>query len=500
MKNTKVILASLALIFAGCHNSHEEETHAEAENPKIQFAAYSEDFEVFAEADPFVRAQPSNVLSHFSSLDDFKALESGKITISLVVNGQTISQTLDKPSRQGIYSFDITPEIPGTGTIVFDMEHETGHSRISIAGITVFADENEAAKSAEESVQSRANTIVFTKEQSWKIDFATELPETGSFGQVIKTTAQVQSARGDEVLISARTSGIVTLASSDVLEGKSVGSGQVLLTISGSGLADNNMAVRFAEARSNYDKAEADYERSKALRDDKIVSEKDFLVAKNQFENAKAVYVNLNKNFSAAGQSVASTMNGFIKQVFIQNGQYVEAGHILISISQNKTLLLRAEVQQKYAALLGNFISANIRTLNDNQTYSLEQLDGKILSYGRTTNDDNYLIPVSLQIDNKGGFVPGSFVELYLKTLHGSQSITIPNSALIEEQGVFFVFVQVTPELFEKREVKPGQGDGLRTDIISGISLDERVVTKGAILIKLSQASGALDAHSGHVH
>jgi hypothetical protein len=28
----------------------------------------------------------------------------------------------------------------------------------------------------------------------------------------------------------------------------------------------------------------------------------------------------------------------------------------------------------------------------------------------------------------------------------------------------------------------------------------ERIVTKGAILVKLAQSSGALDAHSGHVH
>jgi hypothetical protein len=38
------------------------------------------------------------------------------------------------------------------------------------------------------------------------------------------------------------------------------------------------------------------------------------------------------------------------------------------------------------------------------------------------------------------------------------------------------------------------------TEIKTGLNSGERVVTKGAILIKLAQATGTLDAHSGHVH
>ena len=216
--------------------------------------------------------------------------------------------------------------------------------------------------------------------------------------------------------------------------------------------------------------------------------------------NAKVVFDNLNKNLDSSGQSVTTPINGFVKQLFVQNGQYVEAGQPIITISQNETLLLRAEVRQKYASILGAVNSANIRTLYNNQTYSLEQLSGKILSFGKSTNNDNYLVPVSLQIENNGDFVSGSFVELFLKTLTNTQALTIPNSALLEEQGIFFVFVQITPELFEKREVKTGATDGLKTEIIKGLIHHERVVSKGAILIKLAQVTGTLDAHSGHVH
>jgi RND family efflux transporter MFP subunit len=500
--NIKIALfAALAIFLASCNTNHNRETEEpHHDEVKIQLTAYSNEFELFSEADPFAVGQSSEILSHFSHLPSFKALEGGSMTIRLNVNGKETSQTLDKPTRKGIYKFELKPETAGKGQLIFDIETEKGNFQLIVPEVEVFADDHDAIHAAEDVVVSSTNATAFTKEQSWKIDFATEHPKVEPFGQVIKTTAQVESAQGDEILISAKTNGIVILSADNVLEGKSVLNGQILFSISGSGLANNNLSTQFAEAKNNYEKTKADYERLKELAADKIVSEKDFLNAKNQYENSKVIYDNLNENFNASGQKVTSPMNGYIKQVFVQNGQYVEAGQPIVSASQNKTLLLKSEVQRKYAPLLGTINSANIRTLHNNKTYNLEQLNGKVLSYGRNTNKDNYLIPISLQIDNKGDFVSGGFVELYLKTQSSAQALTIPNAALLEEQGIFYVFVQVHPELFEKREVKVGATDGIRSEITKGIKPLERVVTTGAILVKLAQATGTLDAHSGHNH
>jgi len=110
------------------------------------------------------------------------------------------------------------------------------------------------------------------------------------------------------------------------------------------------------------------------------------------------------------------------------------------------------------------------------------------------------MIPVILQIDNKGSFVPGGFVELYLKFISNTVALTVPNTALLEEQEQFFVMVQVTPELFEKRVVQLGATDGIKTEVLGGLDQSERIVSKGAMLVKLAQAAAALDPHSGHVH
>ncbi|MCL2326935.1 MAG: hypothetical protein FWC39_00325, partial [Bacteroidetes bacterium] len=96
--------------------------------------------------------------------------------------------------------------------------------------------------------------------------------------------------------------------------------------------------------------------------------------------------------------------------------------------------------------------------------------------------------------------LPGSFVELFIKTQTNAQALTVPNEAIIEEMGNHFVFVQLAPELFEKQFVEIGVTDGLRTEIVKGISANDRIVSKGAIFVKLAQASGALDPHAGHAH
>lgn len=506
MLNKMFLAALLAIAFVSCQNSNKQkdneatESHDANEEVKFQYTAYSNDFEVFAEADAFVVGETVNVLSHFSSLPDFKALESGSMTLHLMVNGKEVSQTLDKPTRKGIYSFDIQPETAGKGSLKFVIKNDNGTFEVVVPEVTIFTSDKEALEASGKLVISKTNTTVFTKEQSWKVDFATDFPRNEPFGQVIKTTAQVQSSQGDEIIVSAKTNGIVMIGGNAVLEGKDVSKGQILFSISGSEMADNNISVRYSEAKNNLEKAKADFERSTELAKDKIVSEKDLLSAKNQYDNAKAVFDNLNNNFSASGQSVKSPMSGFVKQVLVKNGTYVEAGQPIVVLAQNKTLLLNAEVQQKYASMLGSIVSANIRTVQDNQTYSLEQLNGKVLSFGKATNSDNFLIPVALQIDNIGSFTAGGFVEVYLKTVTNTLALTVPTTSLLEDQGAFFVYVQVTPELFEKREVRVGTTDGVRTEIKTGLSSGERIVTKGAILIKLAQATGILDAHSGHVH
>jgi len=490
----------ILLLLAACNNSKTVSPETSHEDLKVYYTVYSDEFELFAEADPFVTGVSSNVLSHFTALPGFKPLPSGSVTIRLTVNGQTVEEAVENPVRRGIYSFDVTPAGAGKGTMEFLIRTETGESRIIVPEVTVYAGAGEAEEDVEKNAAASVNTTAFTKEQSWKIDFSTGNPSREPFGQVIKTTALVEPAQGNESVVTARSSGVISFTGKNILEGIKVSSGQPLLTIRGSGLAEDNSGVRFAEAQNNYEQAKAEYDRAVILAADKIVSGKQLLEAKTRFENARSVYENLQQNFSRSGQTVTSPITGFVRQLMVENGQYVEAGQPLMVISQNSTVMLRAEVQQRYARFLNSISTATIKCADDNKAYTLEELGGRILSVGKAATADSYLIPVSIQVKNIAGFVPGSFVELWLKTVSDAEALTVPNTALIEEQGAFFVFVQVTPEKFEKRVIQAGATDGISTEVTGGLKDDERIVTKGAILIKLAQATGALDAHSGHVH
>lgn len=496
MKNKIILFAILCNVFASCNHNHDTEDHDGHDKEKIQYTAYNNDFELFAEADIFVVDEKATILSHFTKLPSFKALETGPVSINLIVDGEEVTQTLAKPTRKGIYSFEITPIKSGKGILQFKI----GNSKISISDVIVFLDQNDVRKNHVSIEPSKVNTVVFTKEQSWKIDFKTELPAKEPFGQVIYTVAQVESASGDETVVVSKTSGIIMFSNFNLIEGNNVTAGQRLFAISSSGMSENNISVKLAEAKSNFENAETDYIRKKELAKDKIISEKELQASKNYYENTKAIYENLVNNFSATGQNITSPMSGFVKQVFVSNGQFVEEGQPLITISQNKTLFLKAFVQQKYFNILQLIYSANIKTLYDNKTYTFEELNGIVLSYGKSASADNYLLPVNLQIDNKGSFVQGSFVEIFLKTITNTQALTVPNTALMEEQGNYFLFVQITPELFEKRSIQIGATDGIRTEIILGLLQNERIITRGAMLVKLAQSSGTLDAHSGHNH
>jgi hypothetical protein len=66
--------------------------------------------------------------------------------------------------------------------------------------------------------------------------------------------------------------------------------------------------------------------------------------------------------------------------------------------------------------------------------------------------------------------------------------------------GSFFVFVKIHGDEYDKRLVSIGATDGIRTEIRSGLSKGETVVTHGAAMVRLAQNSAALDPHAGHVH
>lgn len=531
MKRLSYILAAALMVctLSACHNRKDTEEHHHEEQ---QITQYTDIFELYAEASPLIVGEESTVLSHFTWLKNFKPLDSTKVTMTLTVGNKSQQVTIAQPEKAGIYKFAIKPQTAGEGSLTFTIALADSVATIVVPHIDVFAS-HEAFHNAEQhdhhfteveeeqkheseghdhdeegeehhhetaNTATPSNAIAFTKEQSWKIDFATEVVKPMPFGQLIKVSAQVQPSQGDQRSVTAKASGVVVFANPNLVEGSSVSAGQRLISIQSDGMADNNMSVRYQEASANYTLAKQEYERKQALAKDKIVSQSDLERARAALESAAAVYRNLKRNFSQSGQSLSAPISGYVTTIAVSNGSYVEAGQTVMTVSKNRDLFIRAEVQPRYYSALSHILSANFRVPNSNRVYSIDSLGGGLVSYGKSTDQNNPLIPVTFRFRNSVNLLSGSFVTLYIRTESDENSLTIPNTGIVEEMGSYFVFVQINPELFEKRPVVLGATDGQRTIITSGVNAGERVVSKGAVMVKLAQASGALDPHAGHVH
>jgi hypothetical protein len=324
--------------------------------------------------------------------------------------------------------------------LVFDIQTKEFDDKIMIENITVYPDTKTALVNQQE--QIIGEEIVYLKEQAWKIDFANMEVKREPFTEIIKTTGQILPTYGGEITITAKSSGIITFGNNKKLIGSPVDSGETLFIIAGTELTEGN---------------------------------------------------------TAGGHKIVSPTQGYMKGVMVREGEYVEIGKPIASVSQNLKLILRAEVPQKHFSKLNKISSANFKTVYDSKTYSTDGLNGKLISYGRSPDNKAYYIPVYFEIDNNGEIIPGSFIEVFLKINVIKSALIIPYSALLEEQGNHFAYVQTSGEGFQKRELKLGASDGLHVQVLSGIKEGERVVTKGGYQIKLATMSGKMPAH-GHEH
>ena len=462
----------------------------------LSYTLYSDTSELFVEFTPLVVGQPTRFAAHLTKLQNFKPFTEGQVTVSLIKEGKGIRHSAGAPSSPGIFRLALQPKEAGLYQLVFAIRTEGFTDRFVIPEVRVYPDERTAL--ADQPAETGGDEITYLKEQAWKTDFANREVTREPFADIIKTTGQILPAQGDEVVVAAKSNGIVSFGDDQKLTGSPVSKGELLFTIAGGGLTENNVDARFQEARATYEEARTDFERAQELVKDNIISQRDFQDLQVRFERARIAYNTLARNRTSGGQRIASPIKGFIKNMMVSEGQFVTAGQPLASVSQNQRLILQAQVSQRHFSQLPSVASAHFITPYDGKVYRTEALNGELASYGKSTNGTAF-VPVNFAIDNKGELIPGSFVEIFLQTNAVEEALVIPVSALMEEQGNFYAYVQTSGEGFEKRQLTLGGSDGARVQVLAGIAEGERVVTEGGYQIKLATASGALPAH-GHEH
>ena len=343
--------------------------------------------------------------------------------------------------------------------------------------------------------KEHSGEIVIDTAEARASGIAVETVRPGEFSGVIPCGGKILAAQGDEATVTATVAGIVRLVRG-VAEGSPVGKGAAVFTISSRNLQDDPAR----QAAIAYQKAKNEYERAAKLVADRIVTQKDFNQISADYEAAKTAYEAFKQDGArGGGVAVKSPIGGYVKTCLVKEGDYVSVGQPMMTVTQTRSLYLRANVPERYYAQMGTISSAKFKTAHGNRVYSLAQMDGRLVAAGKQTGDGSPYIPVTFEFSNRADVAPGSFVETYLLTAPRQGVVTVPVSALTDEQGLNFVYIQTDPTCYERREVTIGQTDGERVEIKSGLKAGEKVVTEGAVQVRLAGASTAIPGHT-HNH
>lgn len=339
--------------------------------------------------------------------------------------------------------------------------------------------------------------IIFSQAQAKAVGLTTETVKVGPFNDVIKVSGQIMASSLGEHTVVASSSGIVTLMPAATTEGNRINSGQTIASISSRNLQDGDPTER---ARIDYETALREYNRSKTLASQKIISQKEMELVEQRFRTAKANYEGIAKTVTDRGVSVKAGMSGYVKNISVTQGDYVSMGQPIMTITQTRRLMLRADMPQQRYGQLKTVSTANFRPASDNKIYRLKDLNGKLLSYGKTAQQTGPYITVTFEFDNVGDLMAGTYADVYLIGSERQGVISIPKTSLTEEQGIYHVYTKVKGEkdAYLKREVTIGQNNGQRVEIISGLHNGDEVVTKGTYQIKLASIQTTIP--HGHSH
>lgn len=358
-------------------------------------------------------------------------------------------------------------------------------------------DEHDEHASGEAAEAGHGGEIIFTQKQAALTDFALYKVAPTDFSEVIEASGRILSAQGDEATATAPVSGIVSFAGARLTDGAPVRRGQTLFNISSKGLSEGDYGVR---VKADYDQAKAAFDRAKELVGDQIITRSEYEQRQRDYERARAAYGALSGSQSAAGTRVEAPISGFVKSVAAREGAFVAEGEPLAVVSQNRRLELRAEVSQRYADRLQAVTGARFRTPYDDSLYSLDRMNGRLVSVGRAAEEASVYVPVTFEFDNKGNVLSGSFVEVFLLAAPHKGVMTVPLSAVSEEQGSYYVYVQHDAEGYYKRQVTLGSNDGERVCVLSGLDFGETVVSRGVTQVRMAAFSGAIPEGHSHSH
>lgn len=500
----------ITLVVSACGRS--APPAAEADAPEaLSVTHWTDGTELFAEYPPLAVGETSRFAIHLTRLDSFKPLTEGQVEVYLRGGTGAVEVfRVDAPSRPGIFGVDVKPAHAGKRELVIVVRATALNDEHRVGDVDVHANADAARASAAGSAKDTPG-IRFLKEQQWSLDFGTALVREQSVRESIRVPARLEARPGGAADVAAPIDGRLTRVL-DVPLGTNVSRGQELARLLPPPAVPGDLPQlqrARAEAQSALALATRDRERAERLTTAGAAPEKRLDEARSAEEQAKARLTSAEAsltqyNAARAGGPTAEAglfiirapVSGVIARRDAATGANVSAGTVLFRVVDASQVHVVGEVPEAEAARARLVSAAEI----DVPGHQDRVQAGRLASVGKVLDPRSRTLPITFAFDNRTFGLPvGQAVFLHLLMDMTAARPAVPAAAVVDDAGRPVVFVQRAGETFERRAVTLGARTGDLVQITEGVKPGDRVVTKGAYLVRLASLSTSVPAH-GHVH
>ena len=309
-----------------------------------------------------------------------------------------------------------------------------------------------------------------------------------------KTVATGKVIPEDEVEVKPQVQGI--LESLFVEEGDFVQEGQLLAKIKV--VADegqlNSAKGRLANAKIVLKNSEIEYKRNKSLFEKEIISQQEFQTAELNYNRAKQDVNNAQSDYeiiklgsaggsASANTNVRATVSGTVLELPVKEGGQViasnafNAGTTIAIIADLKKMIFEGKVDEAEVGKMkiGMPLDVSLAAIQD------KTFDAKLKFIAPKGNEEQGAVQFKIEGDvtlDDDFFVRAGYSANAALVLERKDSILALPEALLQfdkttEQA--YVEIQVGEQKFERKDIEVGISDGINVEVISGITLEDKI-------------------------
>lgn len=276
----------------------------------------------------------------------------------------------------------------------------------------------------------------------------------------------------ENILVQPEFSG--TLTSLTVKAGDRVSKGQILGRVD-----DAGMSQQLASIENQYELAKTTFERQKNLWDKKIGSEIQFLQAQTQMISAQKSVAQMKSQL--AKTIIRAPFSGTIDDVFVEKGQVVSASpQGLMRIVNLGNMYVSTSVPESYIGKLkvGDQVDVFLTSLGQNRK-------GKVRQIGNFVNPNNRSFGIEVSVPNNDNLLrPNQVAKLKIIDYVSKDALVVPTSVVQEDaKGNNFIYIvdgsNGKTGIAKKVIVEIGKSSDNMTEILSGLSVNDVIVTEG---------------------